>query len=265
MNEFIKNDCRDFTATDNAYDLDKNWPKRNNVDYSFNKLGDETLRLCIGNKLMILNGRVTGDQDGKLTSYQYNGASTVDYGMVSEHLQNIVLGFQVQALTPYSDHCPITLKLACSNSEIMYSTNTPKEPPRTEASSRYHFTKFLWKAESKDKFISALSSFNIQNRLKSFNVEHHSSIDDEISQFSQMLKSVAEISLVPSRRKTRKKAKKKNKPWYDNTCRQLKKELRELANKINPTAPRSLRQEYFVLKKKYKKLVNNNSLSDNIV
>ena len=136
----------------------------------------------------------------------------------------------------------------------MHSTNTPKEPPRTEASSRYYFTKFLWKPESKDKFISTLSIFNIQNRLKSFNVEHHSSIDDEISQLNQILKSVAEISLVPSRRKTRKKTK-KNKPWYDNTCRQLKKELRKLANKINPTAPRSLPQEYFVLKKKYKKLV----------
>lgn len=195
LNGFIENDCQDFTATDNAYDLDKNWPKRNNADYSFNKLGDETLRLCIGKKLRILNGRVTGDLEGKLTSYQYNGASTVDYGIVSEHLQNIVLGFQVQALTPYSDHCPITLKLACSNREIMYSTNTPKEPPRTEASSRYYFTKFLWKPESKDKFISTLSSFNIQNRLKSFNVEHHSSIDDEISQFNQILKSVAEISL----------------------------------------------------------------------
>ena len=171
-------------VTDNAYDLDKNWPKRNNADYSFNKLGNETLRLCIGNKLRILNG-----------------VSTVDYGMVSEHLQNIVLGFQAQALTPYSDHCPITLKLACSNREIMYSINTPKEPPRTQASSRYYFTKFLWKPESKDKFISTLSSFNIQNRLKSFNVEDHSSIDDEISQFNQILKSVAEISLVPSRRK----------------------------------------------------------------
>lgn len=78
------------------------------------KLGDEILRLCIGKKLRILNGRVTGDLEGKLTSYQYNGASTVDYGIVIEHLQNIVLGFQVQALTPYSDHCPITLKLACS-------------------------------------------------------------------------------------------------------------------------------------------------------
>ena len=137
-----------------------------------------------------------------------------------------MLGFQVQALTPYSDHCPITLKLACSNREIIYSTNTPKEPPTTEASSRYYFTKFLWKPESKDKFISTMSSFNIQNRLKSFNVEHHNSIDDEISLFNQILKSVAEISLVPSRRKTRKKTK-QNKPWYDNYLQTVKERAAE--------------------------------------
>ena len=34
------------------------------IQYSFNKLGDETLRLCIGNKVRILNGKVTGDLDG---------------------------------------------------------------------------------------------------------------------------------------------------------------------------------------------------------
>ena len=126
LNDFIENDCQDFTAADTAYNLDKNWPKRNNANCSFNKLGDETLRLCIGNKPRLLNGRVTGDLDGKLTSYQYNGASTVDYGIVSEDLQNVVLGFQVQALTPYSDHCPITLQLACRNRDIMYNNNTPK-------------------------------------------------------------------------------------------------------------------------------------------
>ena len=64
LNDFIENDCQDFMAADNAYNLDKNWLKRNNVDYSVNKLGGEILRLCIGNKLRILNGRVTGDLDG---------------------------------------------------------------------------------------------------------------------------------------------------------------------------------------------------------
>ena len=169
MNDFTENDCLDFMVGDNAYNLDKNWPKRNNADYSFKKLGGETLRSCygIGNKMRILNGTVTGDLDGKL--------------IVSEDLQSTVLEFQVQALTPYSDHWPITLKLASRNHGIMYSNNTPKETPRTEASSRNRFTKFLWKPEFKDKFISTMSSFHIQKKLKSLSAEHHSLIDDEIS------------------------------------------------------------------------------------
>ncbi|KAL9978039.1 hypothetical protein ACROYT_G015516 [Oculina patagonica] len=201
--------------------------------------------------MRISNGRVIGDLDGKLTSYQTNGASTVDYGIVSEDLQDTVLGFQVQALTPYSDHCPITLKLASRNRDII--NNASKNSQRKETFPQNSFTKFLWKLESKDKFISALSRIDIQDKLQSFNTAHHSSIDDEISQFNQILKSVAKRSLVPSR-KTRKHTK-KHKPWYDNTCRQLKKKLQKLVKEINPTAPQSLRQEYFAVKKKYKKLV----------
>lgn len=212
LNDFIENDCHDFLATDDTYNLDKIWPKRNNGDYTVNRLGGEILRLCIGNKLRILNGRVAGDLDGKLTSYQSNGASTVDYGIVSEDLQNTVLGFQVQALTPYSDHCPITLKLASRNRDIT-NNNASKNSQRKEASPQNSFTKFLWKSESKDKFISALSSIDIQDQLQYFSRVPHSSIDDEISQFNQILKSVAKRSLVPSRKTRKRKHTKKHKPW----------------------------------------------------
>jgi len=70
LNDLIENDCFDFLPDDAACNLEKNWPKRNNGDYTANKLGGEVLRLCIGYKLRILNGRATGDLDGKLTSYQ---------------------------------------------------------------------------------------------------------------------------------------------------------------------------------------------------
>jgi len=148
--------------------------------------------------MRILNSRATGDLDGKLTSYQSNGASTVDYGIVSEDLQITVLGFQIQHLTPYSDHCPIVLKLASSNRDIM-NYNAFKNTRRKGAFPQNSFTKFLWKSECKDKFVSALSSIHIQDRLQSFNAAHHSSIDDEISQFNQILKSVANLSLETSR------------------------------------------------------------------
>ena len=253
LNDFIEHDCQDFLVIPDTYNLDKNWPKRNNADYTVNKLGGEILQLCIANKLRILNGRVTGDLDGKLTLYQSTGASTVDYGIVSEDLQNTILGFQVQPLTPYSDYCPITLKLNsfCRNS--ISSCITSKETQRKEAPTRNIITKFLWKRDSKDKFISALTSLDFQERLQSFNTQQFHSIDDEISQFNQILTSVAKCSLVATR-KARKNSK-KNKPCYDNNCRQLKKKLQNLAKKMNPTTHQSLRQEYFTIKKKYKRLV----------
>ena len=63
----------------------------------------------------------------------------------------------------------------------------------------------------------------------------------------------AKISLVSSKIKW--KNTKESKPWYDSTCRQLKKQLQHLAKKMNPTTHRSLQKEYFALEKKYKKQV----------
>ena len=63
----------------------------------------------------------------------------------------------------------------------------------------------------------------------------------------------AKISLAPSKKKW--KNTKNSKPWYDNICIQLNKQLQHLVTKMNPATHRSLQQEYFALKKKYKKEV----------
>ena len=101
--------------------------------------------------------------------------------------------------------------------------------------------------------MSALSSTDIQSQLESFNAKNYPSIDDEISHFNKLMMHTAKISLVPPKEKW--KNTKNSKPWYDNTCRQLKKQLQHLAKKMNPATHRSLQQEYFALKKKYKKQV----------
>ena len=98
-----------------------------------------------------------------------------------------------------------------------------------------------------------MSSPSVQDRIRSFNLEQYNSIDDEISQFNQIINGVAKSCLVPSRKK--RKNTKKSKPRYDNTCRHLKKQLQGLAKKIGPNTHQSLRQECFVLKKKYKRQV----------
>ena len=189
LNDFIENDADDFLTIHNTYNRDTHCPKRNNADYTINKVGREILRLCIGNRLRILNGRLTGDLDGKYTCYQTNGASTVDYALASEDLIKTILGFQVQALTTYSDHCPISLKLTPSRSH-MVKDNAPRQPPCKAAPTQKNFEKFLWKTDSKDKFLSALSNPNVQRLFDSFNSEHDASADDEILQFNQIINSI---------------------------------------------------------------------------
>lgn len=136
----------------------------------------------------------------------------------------------------------------------MVKDNAPRQPPCKAAPTQKNFEKFLWKTDSKDKFLSALSNPNVQRLFDSFNSEHHASVDDEISQFNQIINSVAK-SCLATRRKTSAKTIKKKKPWYDHTCRQLKKQPQQLVKKINPSSHQSPRQDYFALKKKYKKHV----------
>ena len=155
-------------------------------------------------------------------------------------------------MTTYSDHCPISLKLTSSRPH-MVEDNAPRQPLCKAVPTQKNFKKFLRKADSKDKFLSALSNSNVQRLFDSFNSEHHASIDDEISQFNQIINSVAKSCLATSRKTS--KTTKEKKPWYDHTCRQLKKQLQQLVKKINPSSQQSLRQDYFVLKKKYKKHV----------
>ena len=61
-------------------------------------------------------------------------------------------------------------------------------------------------------------------------------------------------SCLATSRKTSKTTKEK-KPWYDHTCRQLKKQLQQLVKKINPQFSPVTTTRLFVLQKKCKKHV----------
>ena len=69
----------------------------------------------------------------------------------------------------------------------MVKDNAPRQPLCKAAPTQKNFKKFLWKADSKDKFLSALSNANVQRLFDSFNSEHHASVDDEIWQFNQII------------------------------------------------------------------------------
>ena len=92
----------------------------------------------------------------------------------------------------------------------MVKDNAPRQPLCKTAPTQKNLKKFLWKADSKDKFLSlsALSNPNVERFFDSFSSEHHASVDDEISQFNQFINSVAK-SCVATSRKTSKITKEK--------------------------------------------------------
>ena len=57
--------------------------------------------LCISCQCRILNGRILGDTVGKLTSFQYNGSSTVDYCVEDQMLLDSVNFFIIGDFTTF--------------------------------------------------------------------------------------------------------------------------------------------------------------------
>ena len=66
-------------------------------------------KLCQDANLLILNGRIPGDECGKLTCHTGVGHSVVDYFIASPQLLDQLVSLNVQDLMPDSDHCPLTL------------------------------------------------------------------------------------------------------------------------------------------------------------
>ena len=107
------------------------------------------LDICIGNKIRILNGRCFGDMFGHYTCYTPNGASVVDYTMVSECILDKVLYFHVSDfLATISDcHCKLSW---CILANFNCSNNVEHLKPIP--------CKFIRDENSDFKFQSALQS-----------------------------------------------------------------------------------------------------------
>ena len=67
----------------------------------------------MSNDLNFLNGRTRGDNSGKFTCHKFNGASVVDYVIVSSCLLDSYpkIYFSVHSPDYYSCHCPISFCL----------------------------------------------------------------------------------------------------------------------------------------------------------
>jgi hypothetical protein len=83
---------------------------RKSKDAILNVKGRNILEMCEDYGLIIMNGRVEGDQEGEFTFLSSVGASAIDLALVSVNCLDLICDFKVGSFIG-SDHLPINLML----------------------------------------------------------------------------------------------------------------------------------------------------------
>ena len=111
--DFIENDSDQYIPLPHDYELDMLMKKRHNVDKIANSHGQNLINLCIASRMRILNGRTPGDFVGRLTCYNQQGASSVDYILCHDSFIQNIACTNVKNLTQHSKHCPVGIVVKC--------------------------------------------------------------------------------------------------------------------------------------------------------
>ena len=143
-------------------------------------------------QIRILNGRMFGDCFGNYTCFTPNGASVVDYTIVSENVLSSILYFYVHEFNPLMSDCHSLLEWQMSANFILQPI---QDIPKYLLQPR-----FLWTVDSAEKFCLALSSPEINSRLDSFVrdiviEDSQSSIDTACADLTDIILSAANLSL----------------------------------------------------------------------
>ena len=181
---------------------------------------EELLELCKAHKLVILNGRKTGDPWGKITSYQWNGRAVVDYVLMSCELFDSITYFKVGDYSPWiSDHCPLLFEMHSKTalSEVIEELD---ELPKT----------FYIGPRNKTKYLETLKSSEIAVKLLSLNTLDNPEPQELTTKITEILiDSCDKAGIKPNKQKIRAKI---QEPWFDEECKNLKNSIKTKCRKL---------------------------------
>lgn len=215
--------------------------KRNSEDKLTNSYKNDFLDFVLGYKLIILNGRTIGDIYGRYTCIKWNGSSLIDYGIVSSDIVKSVTSFKVLSFTEHSDHKPIRL---CIRSSIR-SIITPNPQKLSHCPKR-----FMMSDEGKDSFVQSQNTSEHKELLEGIMLTQY---DDAVELNKQVTNSLVKLadscfkSTKPWRIKDNQRS---EKPWFDRSCRDSKKELCKATRLVNNFSNSDfIRKKYYLAKK----------------
>jgi len=183
---------------DNTYPVDQSITKRKSRDMKIDTRGKELLDLCISHQLRVLNGRTLGDLQGNYTCYTPNGASVVDYTIVSEDALKNILYFKISEFNPTLSDCHCKL-------EWEMSANYSLTPTSSEECSMHPMpSRYIWSENSTSAFQEALSSSALQLKIDHFlsktDMDTVTNINTAASELANIFTHAADISLKKSKK-----------------------------------------------------------------
>ena len=232
---FDDDDYANF-CIDNNFLLQNNIEiNRNNQDKKTNDFGNRLINLCCVSGLLICNGRLEGDKDGKFTYIDKKGKSTNDYCLISKGLLYLNNNFFVNELNVFSDHVPIVLKIF----DFDFITNANNVPNDMNNFS-HEVVYYKWKNDFHDDFNMNMNDESICKKLtdilcsldKQNDVLDNTLIENCILELNAILENVANplkhtFSNAPSDSCTDRHS---QNTWYDNECRTKNKEFKAARN-----------------------------------
>lgn len=251
--DYILHDDNEYTPIFNNYPIDKELLIRCSSDTTVDARGRELLEFCISHQLRILNGRVLGDMFGHYTCFTPNGASVVDYVMMSEGILDQVLHFRVANFIPtLSDtHCKLEWTMSAKYATVTKIDNIGTHPISPN---------FIWSDESSHKFQQAMCSSDIQTKLSEFNSRKIDGTGDSVggaaAELSQIILSAANTALKRRRIPNHTTSKKKNEKWFDKDLGKMRSNLINYVINVYSKFPKdnSVKNHFYKLQREYNKL-----------
>ena len=219
---------------------------RKSQDLIVNTFGQQLLDFCNMYDCVILNGLCEGEHDNSFTYIASCGASVLDYYIMSCDLYHSAYSgsLVVEGYTE-SDHLPVVLTFIRKE-----SVREDRQCQEETADVKYT-EKIVWSSEKEQEFVDNMRSNEIQNKLKIAldHLENH--VEDALCKFVECLTSAG--SCMVKKCYNNKKAMKAK--WFDEDCRQAKKESRSKLKVFRSTRSDKDRKEYVEARKRYRYLL----------
>ena len=202
---------------------------RQSKDTTVNTRGLKFLELCDTQNLIVLNGRMSGDNEGEFTFIDSKGRSVIDLCAVSLDLIQHMHNFEVLSHI-YSDHMPIVLTVLHVRA-VSGATVIPLLP------------KLNWSDKKKDKYQGEIQQ--ILSRVDTT----QDTVQRTLDSFTDCVRKAAGIKPVKCNINQIKK-----KPWYDYECHKLRRKTFKLLNLHRLSNSNLIKKQYLLFNTRYKAL-----------